>query len=363
MPRVAFYAPMKPPSHPVPSGDRAFARALLAAIADVDIQVDVVSTVQTHESKGDVTRQAALRAAAETEAARLIGRLATDPPDIWVTYHNYYKAPDFIGHAVTSALGLPYVQIEASRASKRLVGPWSEYAKSAEAAIDAADVVLYLTDNDLIALKRRCPPRQRLISLKPFLPFNDLQTATDPAQNLPTMLTAGMMRTGDKLASYRIIADMLASLKTPDWRLDIAGDGPARDDVERLMAPFDDHVHFLGQLDANQMTQAYANAAVFVWPGVNESFGMVYLEAQAAGLPVVAQNRPGVRDVLAPGEYPTPEEGPSALAAQADMLMADPALCRRLGRTGRETIASDYLIGSARATFRSAIAPLLERGS
>lgn len=361
MPRVAFYAPMKPPNHPVPSGDRAFARALMAAIETADTEVSLISSIQTHDSKGNAARQAMLRAGAEAEATRLIDQLAPSPPDLWVTYHNYYKAPDFIGHAVTSALEKPYVQIEASRAKKRLIGPWAEFAAAAESAIDAADVIFYLTNHDLITLERHCPPGQRLINLKPFLPHGALPSATDPARHLPKMLTAGMMRHGDKLGSYQIIADTLAHLQGTDWQLDIAGDGPARPEVERLMEPFGDQVRFLGQLDAEQMALAYASAALFFWPGVSEGFGMVYLEAQAVGLPVVAQDRPGVRDVLGPGTYPSPEDGPAALASQITRLLCDADLCREIGATARETIARNHLIGSARDTFWSAVTPLLER--
>lgn len=361
MPRVAFYAPMKPPTHPVPSGDRAFARALLAAIATDDTEVSLISTIQTHDSKGVTAQQAILRARAEAEATRLIDELAADPPDLWVTYHNYYKAPDIVGHAVTSALGVPYIQIEASRAKKRLTGPWAAFAAAAEDAIDAADVVFYLTNHDLITLERHRPSGQQLVNLKPFLPRDALPPATDPALHQSTMLTAGMMRHGDKLDSYQIIADTLAHLRGTDWQLDIAGDGPARSEVERLMEPFGEKVRFLGQLDAGQMTRAYANAALFFWPGVNEGFGMVYLEAQAAGLPVVAQDRPGVRDVLAPGTYPLPKDGPIALASRITRLLHDPELCRETGSTARDTISRDHLINSARDTFWSAVTPLLDR--
>ncbi len=363
MPRVAFYAPMKPPTHPVPSGDRAFARALMTAIATDDADVSLVSTVQTHESKGEATRQVAIRDKARAEAARICARHAAAPPDLWVTYHNYYKAPDFIGHAVTSELGIPYVQIEASRARKRLTGPWAEFAAAAESAIDAADVVFYLTANDLITLERHRPAGQRLVNLRPFLPQTDLPAAADPARHLPRMLSAGMMRHGDKLASYRIIADTLGELGDHDWQLDIAGDGPARPEVEQLMAPFGDRVRFLGQLDAAQMRAAYGNTALFFWPGVHEGFGMVYLEAQAAGVPVIAQDRPGVRDVLAPGPYPSPEDGAAALATRIAEMLGDAAQCRARGLAARQTIQRDHLLTSARDTFWRAVAPLLENRS
>ncbi len=359
--RVAFYAPMKPPDHPVPSGDRAFARALLTAMATDDVRIDAVSQLQVHDNRGDPARQAVLHAAAEAEIARLIPLLTRDRPALWVTYHNYYKAPDLLGPAICAALGLPYVQIEASRAKKRLTGPWAGFAAAAEAATDAADLVFYLTAHDLITLDRHRPPGQRLIHLPPFLPRTDLPEPAECGAEGRGMLAAGMMRAGDKMASYRVIADTLAQLGASSWQLNIAGDGPMWAEIETLMAPFGPQVRFLGQLDASDMARAYRNAALFFWPGVNEGFGMVYLEAQAAGLPVVAQDRPGVRDILAPGLYPSPEAGPAALAQRIDQLLADPDLRQAQGATARSTMARKHLIGTARTTFWAAVAPLLER--
>ncbi len=356
MTRIAFYAPMKSPDSPTPSGDREMARNLIAAIGANGAQVDLVSQLKLHEKAGDPARQTDLRQAAEAEVARLTETLAGSGIALWVTYHNYYKAPDLIGPAVCAALGLPYVQIESTRARKRLTGPWAEFARAAEAACDAASVIFYLTANDLITLKRHRAPGQRLVHLPPFLPADCLPAASDSSG---PMLTAGMMRAGDKLASYEILAAALAHLQG-DWRLEIAGDGPARAEVAALMAPYGDRVRFLGLLDRDALAAAYRRAALFVWPGVNEAFGMVYLEAQAAGLPVVAQDRPGVRDVLLPGDYPAPEDGPAALAKEIAALLADPGYRKTRGAQAREMIARSHLRPAATERFWSAVAPLLE---
>lgn len=359
MTRVAFYAPMKPPGDPTPSGDREMARNLVAAIGATGAEVEVVSQLKLHEKIGDPARQAALRQAAEDEAARLGETLRGRDFALWVTYHNYYKAPDLIGPATCAALGLPYVQIESTRAKKRLTGPWAGFAEAAEAACDAASVIFYLTANDLITLERHRAPGQRLVHLPPFLPADTLPPAS--ACSGP-MLTAGMMRAGDKLASYTILAEALAHVPG-DWRLEIAGDGPARAEVMALMAPFGTRVSFLGQLDRDALTRAYQRASLFVWPGVNEAFGMVYLEAQAAGLPVVAQDRPGVRDVLLPGDYPAPEGGPEALAAQISALLRDPELRRARGGEARAMIDRAHLRPAATERFWCAVAPLLEHAA
>ena len=249
--------------------------------------------------------------------------------------------PIKIGNTETAAVGsYPTVRMRRNRRSD-----WSRRLVAENA----------LTANDLITLKRHRARDQRLIRLRPFLPAVALPPASDCAG---PMLATGMMRAGDKLASYRIMAEALAHL-AGDWRLDIAGDGPARAQVAELMAPFGERVRFLGQLDRAALQQAYQGASLFLWPGVNEAFGMVYLEAQAAGLPVVAQNRPGVRDVLPKGHCPRPRDGAAALAAEITTLLADPARRRERGAQARAMIARRHLAPAATATFWTGVAPLL----
>ena len=356
MTQVAFYAPMKPPTHPVPSGDREMARSLMTVIG-ARATVDLVSELRVHDRAGDAAYQGEMCSRARTEIDRLTATLADGGTSLWVTYHNYYKAPDLIGPAVCRALGLPYVQIESTRARSRLSGPWARYAAAAEAASDAANVIFYLTELDLITISRDRVANQSLVHLRPFLPSGTLLAPADC--HTGPMLSVGMMREGAKLASYRIIADTLGAL-SGDWHLEIAGDGPARPEVEALMAPFAPRVTFLGQLDRAGLARAYERAALFFWPGVNEAYGMVYLEAQAAGLPVLAQDRPGARDVLLSGSHPTPEAGPEALAAVLNHLLSDSDARQRQGSAARNRIAQNHLTDAATRTFWSAVSPLLE---
>ena len=350
MRRVAFYAPLKPPNHPVPSGDREMARNLMTALQATGAHVDLVSELRIYDGSGDIGHQRRLRKSAAAEVARLTAELSEHPVGAWVSYHNYYKSPDLVGPAICKALDLPYILIEATRAPKRLTGPWAGFAADAEAACDAADVILYMTRHDHESLDRDRPPGQLLVSLRPFLPISNVSS---PAQHSGgnRILCAGMMRPGDKLASYKIVSETLHYLTDLPWKLDIAGDGPVRGDVAALMVPFGDRVRFLGQLDQAGMSNAYAGADLFFWPGVNEAYGMVYLEAQAAGLPVVAQARPGVVDVLAPGDHPPPEAGAAALAARIRLLLNDPGLGRACGLAAQNYMRDHHLLDSAAKTL------------
>lgn len=342
--RLGFYAPLKPPGDPVPSGDRAMARALLAAFAHMGAQVDLASEFRSRDGAGDAAVQARLLA----EAAAFIPQITAQGREAnwqaWVTYHNYYKAPDLIGPAVACALGIPYVLIEATRARKRLGGRWDAFARAAEAACDAAHVVFYVTERDHDALAKYAPSGQTLIHLRPFLPRTDLPTVAHGTH----LLAVGMMRTAAKLPSYQLIAQTMALLP-PTVRLEIAGDGPARAQVEAVMSPLKDRVRFLSALDPVALADAYTRAGALIWPGVDEAYGMTYLEAQAHGLPVIAQDRPGVRDVLFPRAYPSVEEGAAGLAACA----IAPAPTHNAIRAH---ISAHHLLRTAATTLRAGLA-------
>ncbi|MEM6940078.1 MAG: glycosyltransferase [Pseudomonadota bacterium] len=350
--RLAFYAPMKPPDHPVPSGDRAIAQALLAALDEAGAVPEVVSRLRLREGKGDRDAQKALATQAQEEVARLLSVGQYSGWRAWVSYHNYYKAPDLIGPAVSRALNIPYVVIEATRAKKRLAGPWHAFAEAAEAATDHAAAVFHFSARDAQALHRDAPEGQKIISLPPFL---NLRRLPEPSELSGAILSVGMMRRGDKTASYEIIAETLACLPHRNWRLEIVGDGPARSEVEALMRPFGEAVTYLGQLEPRAVQKALQRARVFFWPGVNEALGMVYLEAQASGVPVVAQDRPGMREVLAPGAYPDPGAGPQALAQRLQTMLDDEVALGKAGAAARQFVARDHLLPAAAVRLKQGL--------
>lgn len=85
----------------------------------------------------------------------------------------------------------------------------------------------------------------------------------------------------------------------PSTRLALVGDGPARAHLERCFA--DLPVTFMGYLRGERLSQAYASADIFVFPSRLETFGLVVIEAMAAGLPVVAARVGGVGDMVSEG--------------------------------------------------------------
>src|SRR5690606_7878958 len=224
---VAFYAPLKPPDHPVPSGDRRMARALLAALRLAGGPVELASRLRSYDRDGDARRQHRIEALGARLAARLVRRYSGRPPEerprAWLTYHAYHKSPDWLGPAVTGALGIPYLLAEASFAPKQEGGPWARGHAATARAIRAADVVLALTARDAECLAPLIAPPAELRRLPPFIdpaPFRATRTgrarhraaaaarfALDP--EVPWLLAVAMMRADVKRRSYALLAEAL----------------------------------------------------------------------------------------------------------------------------------------------------------
>ena len=103
-----------------------------------------------------------------------------------------------------------------------------------------------------------------------------------------------------RLGAEKQIGQIRAVLEqVPGTRLAIVGNGPAREDLEKQFAGLP--VKFAGYLTGTPLSEAYASADMFVFPSALETFGLVVVEAMAAGLPVVSSRVGGVRDTVQEG--------------------------------------------------------------
>jgi len=361
--RIAFYAPLKPPDHETPSGDRRVARLLLDALRLAGHEPVLASHLRSFDPVGRAFRQKKLAAHGRQAAERLIARWRARPdtaPGLWFTYHLYYKAPDWLGPAVSAALGIPYLVAEASFASKRAGGPWDIGHQAVEAALRRADLVIGLNTADRDGVLPLLPRPDRFATLPPFLDAKRYEVPRHASGNPPRLITVAMMRAGDKLASYRVLGAALAQLTDLDWSLEVIGDGPARDEVRAALAPLGDRVVYAGTLAEPTIAERLAGADIFVWPAINEAFGMALLEAQASGLPVVAGASGGVGDIVATdvtGLLVRPGDADAfALALRA--LIADPARRAAMGAVARDKVRRQHDLPAAAARLAELIAAL-----
>jgi glycosyltransferase involved in cell wall biosynthesis len=377
--RIAFYAPMKPPDHSAPSGDRRVARLLIQALGLAGHEVALASRLRSYDREGSRRRQAALRASGARLARRLVESLQQRPPDerpdLWFTYHLYHKAPDWLGPAVAGALGIPYVVAEASFARKQAGGPHASGHAAVARALARADAVISFTPEDEAGVAPLVREARRLHRLAPFLdqaPFAAARAGRaahraalarrlelDPA--LPWLLAVGMMRPGDKLASYRLLARALDLIAGRRYALIVVGDGAARATVEdELAGPL---VRMAGAQEPEAMPEFYAAADLMVWPAVNEAYGMALLEAAAAGLPAIAGRERGVPEIIAEGETGRLVEPrrPEAFAAALVALLDDEGLRARLGAAAMARVAERHSLSAASAALDAILHALVRR--
>ncbi len=348
--RIAFHTPLNAFDDGGISGDRLMARQLAGALRRLGHVVEPVTDARSYSRlPGDLPVR---RREAEARRDALLRGWTQDElrPGLWFTYHSYYKAPDLLGPSLASRLGIPYVVAEASDSRRRASGEWAEHVALARASFAAADLHFWLTRQDRDSIAPWCGPGA-LLGLPPFL---EEPAETPPGrlrQGPPRLVTVAMMRAGVKLESYRALAAAIGDLPGLPWSLTIIGDGPLRGEVEAAFAAMPARrLRWLGALAREDVARELAQHDLFVWPGLGEAYGLVYLEAQAAGLPVLAFDSGGVceaveRDVTA---LLVPAGDTAALARALARLLADAPLRERMGEAARHFVASQR--SPARAT-------------
>ncbi|WP_429931111.1 glycosyltransferase family 4 protein [Agrobacterium vitis] len=348
--KIGFYAPLKSPDHPVPSGDRLMARLLLRALRLAGHDVTVASDLRSFHATPE-TVLPDLAQAAEEEIERLTRLYRRQgKPDLWFCYHPYYKAPDLIGPPLCRRFAIPYVTAEASYSQRRNLGVWAGFQDMLLETISSAAVNLCLTARDMQGLQA-IAPQARLARLTPFIDAQAfLARPQQPEQHV--LATVAMMRPGDKMSSYGALAKALALLPDLAWRLKVVGDGPRGAEVRALFSGFPpDRVAFLGEQPPQVVAEILSTASVYVWPGHGEAYGLAYLEAQAAGLPVVAEAVAGVPEVVVPGVtgFLTPPGDAPAYAKAIATLLTDASKRQTMAQAARQMVEQDRSIEAASA--------------
>jgi glycosyltransferase involved in cell wall biosynthesis len=122
-------------------------------------------------------------------------------------------------------------------------------------------------------------------------------------------------------------------------------------------------IRFFGDIRDDELSDLYDRADIFAMTSINlehsvEGFGLVYLEAAAHGLPVVAHDVGGVSEAVLEGKTGLliAPHRPIQLAAAFDKLIHDPALRAQLGAAGREWAMRNCWKQSAAALFSASTA-------
>ena len=382
-PPAAFYTPLKHPFQPEASGDRQIGRALMEGLRACGFEPELASRMATWRREFEPGVAERLDRAGAFIVETLVRRYRRRPPArrprFWMTYQNYHRCPDLLGPAVATALDIPYILVNPaiSNASRRT--PFRPWVSAARLAVRRADLIFAMSPRDVprLALVRSVGfGAERLLLLPPAVDVARFEVDSSiraayrselarhfAASDGPLCLCVAMMRQVDKFDSYSLLAAAFRRLYSErpgrPWRLLVVGDGPARPMVEAAMASLPaDRVCHLGSLEPQALSPIYLGADLFAFPGIGEEYGLVYLEAAAAGLPIVACQGPGPNFMVPPGGGLLTDPTPDAFAEGLRRLLDDPDECQRMGASAHRFVALERSMEAFRKRLREGLARL-----
>lgn len=350
--KIAYYMPFKPLDHANPSGDLVTGTELYSYLADRGHDIALASRLRCRWCYYRPLTLLKLLG----EKNRILRDAALAPPDLWLTYHSYYKAPDLLGAMCSKKLGIPYVIFQGIYSTKRrkqlTTLPGFLLNKK---VLQAADHVFTNKKTDLTNLKRLLPDT-RLSYTAPGIHPRLFEFSADWRQSLrqkwaisdeTIVMTAAMMRPGVKTKGIDAVIDACSELvqRGLSLRLIIAGNGSGRQQLERKAAKLlANRVLFTGKIARDELYRYYSAADIFAFPGIEESLGMVYLEAQSCNLPVVAYGDWGGGEAVVHDRTGllSPAAEPSRFTRHIQCLIEEPEKRQLLARGAGEHIRRNH---------------------
>ncbi|MGD9209862.1 MAG: glycosyltransferase family 4 protein [Desulfobacteraceae bacterium] len=350
--RIAYFMPFKPLGHANPSGDLIIGSELVHVFKEYGHQVRLISRLRSRWIYWKPWQVASL----PIHFALACKKVRQIQADIWLSYHSYYKAPDLLGPFCTRYLNLPYIifqGIYATKYRRRLTtfpGFWLN-----RFALLAADLVFTNKHNDFINLKRIIP-HDRLsfvapgIRIEMFRPCGKARLKLRKRWDVmdkPVIITAAMFRPGVKTRGIQQVIDACNLLYRNgiECLLVIIGDGENREILEQAAKKKLPRRHiFLGKIPREQLQFYFSAADLFVFPGIEESLGMVYLEAQACGLPVVALKQWGAGEAVLSGQTGilVKKNDIADFAEAIATLLKDADLREKMGQVARRHVLQNH---------------------
>ena len=350
--KICYYTPFKPLSHANPSGDLVAATDILSFLNHQGHQVVPMSDFRCRWIYWKPWRWPQLH----QETRRVVKKNVNTGMHLWLTYHSYYKAPDLMGAAAARQIGIPYVIFQGIYSTKRR-RDWKTcpgfYLN--RRCLCAARHIFTNKKLDLLNLKRLMP-ENKITYIAPGLIPDDFNF--DPGARVeirkklnlgddPVVFSAAMFRRDVKTEGLTWVIRTCGELfrRGHTLRLVIAGDGRERDKLMHLAdAQLPQRVHFLGRIARGDMYRYYSAGDLFVFPGIRESLGMVFLEAQACGLPVVAFDNAGVPEAVKDGVTGLliPPFDAKAFEEAIARLLGDAQLRRQMSRAARSYVRQNH---------------------
>lgn len=296
--------PFKPLNHPQPSGDLIIGKGIYNHL----------------HLKHDITLASSLRCRwiyykplmllrLLHESIKIKKEISHNPPDLWLTYHSYYKAPDLLGPIAQKA-GVPYVIFQGIYSTKRKKKLSTRLGFLLnKRALLKADLIITNKRRDYKNLCRLRSDEEILYiapGIKPQEFSQDIGEGSKLRQKWGiqddevVVISVAMFRPGVKTEGLKRVIDSVRELLSQNKkiRLIIVGGGQCHKELEEYSSDILRHIIFAGKIAREDLYKYYSSADIFAFPGIHESLGMVYLEAQSCGLPVVAYQDWGASEAV-----------------------------------------------------------------
>ncbi|MEE4242138.1 MAG: glycosyltransferase family 4 protein [Desulfopila sp.] len=347
--KIFYYMPFKPPGHKNPSGDLIIGVELLQFLKKKGVDIRVVSRFRCRW----IYLKPHLWPLLIIEIWRVLRLCKKERPDIWLTYHSYYKAPDILGSLCCRILGIPYGIFQGIYSTKRrkvLKSRLGFYLN--RLALQSASVVYTNKKADYVNLIRLLP-EEKVMYIAPGLHPEDFRFEAAAREVIRqklqvgdrvVVMTAAMFRPGVKTEGIFNVIESCRLLRDKGWDilLLIAGDGIKREEIECYAQDMlGDAAVLLGRIPRHTLKKYYSAADIFAFPGIEESLGMVFLEAQACSLPVVAFREWGAREAVLENKtgFLCSAKEARLFSHYLAKLAGDGALRRKMGEAGQQHIA------------------------
>ncbi len=350
--RIAFFAPMKPINHPEPSGDREIARGLYDYFQSQGAEVLVYSQLRLRE----FWRRPQVLWSLLWSWPKTLWLLWRFQPDVFFTYHSYYKVPDVLGWSLSRVMRKSHFLFEAMHSERPATDPqWRKGYLWNRRVLMASEHIFTDKSDDLLGLQKLWPEAEwpeRMTLILPSLAWRDFKNklATSSAVELSrprlTVICVAMLRRGRKTEGVKFLLRAVQQLfgEGLDFDLQIVGGGTCLPEIRELAKTIDHRIFVLGEKSKAEILNLLGAADIFAFPGIDEGFGLVYLEAQASALPVVAFDNGGIPEAVANGEsgWLTPLNDQPAYCEALRKLLLDSTLRAKMGECGQRRIASQF---------------------
>lgn len=298
---------------------------------------------------------------------RLVGAVRRIKPDVLLTFQHY---GNIFGASAGRIAGVPVVIANHVSAPATISRP-ARFIDKVLGLLGAYDVIT-VNSNETMRDYQSYPQRYRKRLVHVPHGFEDKSVGVGRQEARTAFgLPCGVPLIGSvaRLHPLKQLDAAIAILPgRPGLHFAIAGQGPDQERLRETAATLGvaDRVHLVGEMPPDKVGFFLAGLNVFVFPTLAETFGLAAVEAAQAGVPVVANDLPVLREVLEVDGKPcalfVDASNKDEFGAAIDMLFGDPAMAARMATLGRR-LAGRYSVDGMVEAYESLIRKSLASGA